>query len=298
MSILKKTAAGLSTVALVGAGIVLSAGGAMADPADTLQLDQPSAHDMTATVNCGAGWGGTIVFYLDDSQVGTTEVPSHNGTAQSDTIDLGYIGTGVVSAELYCNVYDANTGEGTRPASPSASAEANQEGVLNITPSNWTSGDTVEITGSGFAPGSEVTFSLYKADADYNRASDEVLHTWTATAGSDGSVTLSVVLPYDESGNFRVEATGVDSHNTNIMASSGYYWNAPESGDNGNGNQDASAEPAQDPTTNQQNKTTQQAARPQALPKTGSELADLTGAGLAGAVFVAGAGAVALRRKH
>jgi LPXTG-motif cell wall-anchored protein len=287
MSILKKTAAGLSTAALVGAGIVLGAGSAMANPADTLTLNQPSAHDITADVNCADGWGGNIVVSLGGVEQGAVEVPSHDGTAQTDTVQIGYIGTGVVTAELYCNTYDANATEA------SASDSVNQEGVLDITPSSWTSGDTVEITGSGFAPNSEVTVNLYDADADYNRASDTVLHTWTVTADESGNITLSVVLPYDESGNFRLEAVGTDAGGNSIMASTGYYWDAPETaGDDSEATAGTDESvPSDTPVTNTSSD------RPQALPKTGSDAADLAGLGLAG-VIAAGAGAAVLRRKH
>lgn len=289
MSILKKTAAGLSTAALVGAGIVLGAGSAMANPADTLTLNQPSAHDLTADANCADGWGGSLVVSLGGVPQGTVEVPSHEGTAQTDTLQIGYVGTGIVTAELYCNDYAGNVQEA------SAIASVNQEGVLDITPSSWTSGDTVEITGSGFAPNSEVTINLYDADADYNRASDAVLHTWTVTADESGNITLSVVLPYDESGNFRLEAVGADAEGNSIMASTGYYWNAPETaGDDGEATAGSDGSAESEPISNNTKSTS---SRPQSLPKTGSDAADLAGLGLAG-VIAAGAGAAILRRKH
>ncbi|RLP10578.1 neocarzinostatin apoprotein domain-containing protein [Propionibacterium australiense] len=260
MSILKKTAAGLSAAALVGSGIVLGAGSAMANPADTLTLNQPSAHDITADANCANGWGGTIVVSLGGVPQGAVEVPSHEGTAQTDTVQIGYIGTGIVTAELYCNDYAGNPEEAT------AIASVNQEGVLDITPSTWTSGDTVEITGSGFAPNSEVTINLYDADANYDRASDEVLHSWTVTADADGKITLSVVLPYDKSGNFRLEAVGNDPAGNSVMASTGYYWDAPQKdGDSGEASA-GSDKPADNGPVSKKNSN-----RPQSLPKTGSD---------------------------
>jgi LPXTG-motif cell wall-anchored protein len=290
MSILKKTAAGLSTAALVGAGIVLGAGGAAANPADTLTLNQPSPHDITADVNCADGWGGTIVVSLGGVPQGAVEVPSHEGTAQTDTVQIGYVGMGPVSAELYCNTYENNPSE-----TSSASDSVNQEGVLDITPSTWTSGDTVEITGSGFAPNSEVTINLYDADADYNRASDEILHTWTVTADADGKITLSVVLPYDESGNFRLEAVGTDAGGNSVTASTGYYWDAPETaGDDGEATAGSDGSAESEPISNNTKSTS---SRPQSLPKTGSDAADLAGLGLVG-VIAAGTGAALLRRKH
>ncbi|WP_316670319.1 LPXTG cell wall anchor domain-containing protein [uncultured Propionibacterium sp.] len=287
MSILKKTAAGLSTTVLVGAGIVLGAGSAMADPADALTLNQPSAHDISADAYCDAGWGGTIVVSYGGVAQGSVAVPSHGGVPAVDTIDIGYVGTGRVTADLYCNTYEA---DGT---TASATATVNQEGVLDITPSSWSSGDTVTITGSGFGPGTEVAVNLYKADSDYNRASDEVLHSWTVTADGSGAITLSVVLPYDESGNFRLEAAGVDADGASVTASVGYYWNAPESA--GSPQDAAPADPAV--TQSQPENTTTKTTRPQSLPKTGSGTADLAGLGLAGGA-VAAAGAAALRRRH
>ena len=297
MSILKKLTVGLSTAALASTGIILSAGSAMADPADALTLDA-SPHDLSANATCADGWGGAVVVALNGVEQGQAEVPSHSGTAQSDTVQIGYVGAGTVTASLHCNTYDANTKMSSAADAVSATAEATQEGVLVITPSNWTSGDTVKVTGSGFAPGSTVTFNLYDADADYNRASDEVLHTWTATADDSGNVSLDVVLPYDKTGNFRLEAVGTDAAGNQLVASAGYYWDAPESAGDQN-QEEATAGPAESKEAAPQQGTPMDGtSRPQALPKTGSETADLAGSGLVGAVIAAGAGAVALRRKH
>lgn len=256
----------------------------------TLRIDVTPPVSTAAVEQADAYSPATLVVEAADAHSGVASIEHRIGDgAWLEVPSGGIVFDGVGSWVVSYRATDvAGNVETARTITVSVIDEEAPEATLTVSPSRVRAGESVEVAGEGFEPGEGVTVTLH---------SDPVL-LGVLVADDDGAIQGTVTIPLStETGDHLVEAVGQDSGIAGSAALT--VLPAADDGETPTPGETDTPTPGETDTP-----TPGESPSPGTSPTPGGKLEE-TGAGgaltamlLTALLLVAGAGALAVRRRH